>query len=125
MTDPMNMGSHLKIMVSIISHGNQKEIMDSGLIEALGNLPIVVRENMSECGSKVYEDLRKQFVQDRIDDKEHPGHSKYIHRSQTWNGVSPGMWESDDWVDYLRKNGFDAEADELRPTVNTIDSLFA
>ena len=89
------------------------------------SLVCYLRENMSECGSKVYEDLRRQFVQDRINDKEHPGHSKYVHRSQTWNGVSPGMWESDDWVDYLRKNGFDAEADELRPTINTIDSLFA
>ena len=79
---------------------------------------------MTECGSKVYEDLRKQYVQDRINDKEHPDHSKYVHRSQTWNGVSPGMWEEDAWVDYLRKHGFDAEADELRPTINTIDSLF-
>ena len=89
------------------------------------SLVCYLRENMTECGSKVYEDLRKQYVQDRINDKEHPDHSKYVHRSQTWNGVSPGMWEEDAWVDYLRKHGFDAEADELRPTVNTIDSLFA
>ena len=49
------------------------------------SLVCYLRENMTECGSKVYEDLRKQYVQDRINDKEHPDHSKYVHRSQTWN----------------------------------------
>ena len=89
------------------------------------SLVCYLRENMTICGSRAYEDLRKQYVQSRIDDKEHPGHAKYAHRSQAWNGVSPAMWEEDDWVHYLRSHGFDAEADELRPTINTIDSLFA
>ena len=89
------------------------------------SLVCYLRENMTICGSRAYEDLRKQYVQSRIDDKEHPGHAKYAHRSQAWNGVSPAMWEDDDWVHYLRSHGFDAEADELRPTINTIDSLFA
>lgn len=89
------------------------------------SLVCYLRENMTDCGSRAYEDLRKQYVQSRIEDKTHPEHNKYVHRSQTWNGVSPGMWDEDEWVHYLRSHGFDAEADKLRPTINTIDSLFA
>lgn len=89
------------------------------------SLVCYLRENMTECGSRAYEDLRKKYVQSRLEDKEHPEHKKYVHRSQMWNGVTAGMWEEDEWVDYLRKHGFDAEADELRPEINTIDTLFA
>ena len=58
-------------------------------------------------------------------DESRPEHKKYINYSQKWNGVFPNMWDSEEWVDYLRSHGFDDEADKLRPTINTIDSLFA
>ena len=89
------------------------------------SLVCYLRENMTQCGSRAYEDLRKQFVQSMIDDKSRPEHKKYSHASQTWNGVFPGMWESDEWVHYLRSNGFDEEANQIQPQINTIDSLFA
>ena len=88
------------------------------------SLVCYLRENMTQCGSRAYEDLRKQFVQSMIDDKSRPEHIKYSHASQSWNGVFPGMWESDEWIHYLRSNGFDAEANQIQPQINTIDSLF-
>ena len=88
------------------------------------SLVCYLRENMTQCGSRAYEDLRKQFVQSMIEDKTRPEHSNYTHKSQLWNGVYPGMWESDEWVHYLRSNGFDQEADQIQPPINTIDQFF-
>ena len=88
------------------------------------SLVCYLRENMTQCGSRAYEDLRKQFVQSMIDDKTRPEHKNYTHKSQIWNGVFPGMWESDEWVHYLRSNGFDQEADQIQPPINTIDQFF-
>ena len=88
------------------------------------SLVCYLRENMTQCGSRAYEDLRKQFVQSMIEDKTRPEHKNYTHKSQIWNGVFPGMWESDEWVHYLRSNGFDQEADQIQPPINTIDQFF-
>lgn len=89
------------------------------------SLVCYLRENMTLCGSRAYEDLRKSFVEDLMADESRPEHKKYVNYSQKWNGVFPNMWDSEEWVDYLRSHGFDDEADRLRPTINTIDSLFA
>jgi hypothetical protein len=65
------------------------------------------RESMLSCGSKKYEETRKNFVYMRRDNKEHP----LWHEG--WNGVSPGMWDTEEWANYLGWNGFAAEANDL------------
>jgi hypothetical protein len=54
---------------------------------------------MLELKSYDYELLRKQFVEERRMNKDHP-----LHRP-LWNGVSPGMWEEQEWYDYLHAHG--------------------
>jgi hypothetical protein len=57
---------------------------------------------MLELGSKEYEDTRYQFVEDRRTNQEHPEWRKL------WNGVSPAMWDSQEWYDYVEeKLGYD------------------
>jgi len=53
------------------------------------------REDMDGLGSWDYEMTRRQFVDDRRLNKEHPLWKEY------WNGVSPGMWSEQEWYDYL------------------------
>jgi hypothetical protein len=65
------------------------------------------RDSMLSCGSKKYEETRKNFVYMRRDDKSHP----LWHTG--WNGVSPGMWDTEEWANYLGFNGFPHEANEL------------
>jgi hypothetical protein len=52
---------------------------------------------MMELGSKEYEDCRERYVESRRTNKEHPGH---IGRS-LWNGISPSMWDDQEWYTYL------------------------
>jgi hypothetical protein len=65
------------------------------------------RESMLECGSKKYEDARRNFVNMRRLNKEH----KQWHEG--WNGVSPGMWDTEEWGRYLGNNGLLDEAEEV------------
>ena len=65
------------------------------------------RESMLNCGSKKYEETRKRFVYSRRDNKDH-------HLWHTgWNGVSPNMWETEEWANFLGNNGFAEEANEI------------
>lgn len=76
-----------------------------------GNTPIVLeesgerysivcyfREKMLELKTKEYEDTRFQFVESRRLNPEHP------EWRSLWNGISPGMWESSEWYDYLKNS---------------------
>lgn len=72
------------------------------------------REKMLDLKSWKYENLRKQFVEERRKD---PNHKYQRH---LWNGVSPNMWSSDEWGDYLKKHNMDDE-DRI---VNTSNTLF-
>ena len=65
------------------------------------------RESMLECGSKKYEDARRNFVNMRRLNKEHP------QWHEGWNGVSPGMWDTEEWGRYLGNNGLLDEAEEV------------
>ena len=65
------------------------------------------RESMLECGSKKYEEARKNFVYMRKNNREH----SLWHEG--WNGVSPGMWDTEEWGDYLGNNGLLDEAEEV------------
>lgn len=60
------------------------------------------REKMLKLNSYEYENARRQFVEDRKNNPEHP------EQRYRWNGVSSGMWQSQEWVDYLKeKNLFE------------------
>jgi len=72
------------------------------------------RTEMSTCGLKDYEDLRKQFVYFRRDNPEHPGRFNDDGTPRhKWNGISPGMFESAEWGNYLKINGLHEEGDAV------------
>ncbi|QMP83879.1 MAG: hypothetical protein [Caudoviricetes sp.] len=56
------------------------------------------REKMVDLKSWDYEMLRKQFVDERRTNKSHK-----LQRP-LWNGVSPGMWDDQEWFDYMKKH---------------------
>lgn len=56
------------------------------------------REKMVELKSWDYEMLRKQFVEERRLNKGHK------FQRPLWNGVSPGMWNDQEWYDYMKKH---------------------
>ena len=77
-----------------VMHGNTPIEMHDDEAERV-SLVCYFRENMLQLGSWEYEQTRKQFVDDRRTNKEHPEWRKL------WNGVSPSMWDSQEWYDYL------------------------
>jgi hypothetical protein len=56
------------------------------------------REKMVELKSWDYEQLRKKYIDDRRQNKDHK-----LWRS-LWNGVSTDMWQDQEWFDYMEKN---------------------
>jgi hypothetical protein len=83
-----------------ILHGNTPIVLDDPEAERI-SLVCYFREKMLELGSYEYENLRYQFVESRRLNKEHPGHDG----RHLWNGISEGMWESEEWYNYLKSNG--------------------
>ena len=76
-----------------VMHGNTPIVLGDAESERV-SLVVYFREKMLELGTKVYEDTRKQFVEDRRRNKEHP------EQRPLWNGVSPSMWDSEEWYEY-------------------------
>jgi hypothetical protein len=92
-----------------VIHGNTPIVLNDATAERV-SLVCYFREKMLELGSKEYEDCRYDFVEQRRLNKEHPD-QKYEDGSQRhlWNGVSPSMWDSEEWYEYLEsKLGRDA-----------------
>jgi hypothetical protein len=81
-----------------VMHGNTPIVCHDDEAERI-SLVVYFREKMLELGSKAYEDIRYNFVQDRKNNKEHP------NQKPLWNGVTEGMWKSDEWKEYLVNNG--------------------
>tara|TARA_B110000977_G_scaffold196760_1_gene277823 strand:+ start:5675 stop:6997 length:1323 start_codon:yes stop_codon:yes gene_type:complete len=83
-----------------VIHGNTPIVCEEGSERV--SLVVYLREKMLELGSKDYEDCRYEFVESRRLNKEHPS-QKYEDGTQRhlWNGVSPDMWNSDEWYEYL------------------------
>ena len=77
-----------------ILHGNTKFVETAEGGERISVIAYF-REDMLELGTKEYEDYRKLFVDTRRKDESHPLWRKL------WNGVSPKMWESKEWYDFL------------------------
>jgi hypothetical protein len=73
------------------------------------------REKMSELKSWDYEQLRKQYVEERRANKDH----KYYR--PLWNGVSPGMWDEQEWFDYMKKHNM---LDPYGKATSSLDSFF-
>jgi len=81
-------------------HGNTPIVPKTGDIADLERISLVCyfREDMLELGSKMYEDLRYQFVESR---RKNPNHPLWWER---WNGVSTGMWTEQEWYDFIKVN---------------------
>ena len=75
------------------------------------------REKMVELKSWDYEQLRKQYVDERRLNKEHK------HWRPLWNGVSPNMWEEQEWYDYMKSNNIEDPFEKPKPA--SLEHLFA
>lgn len=92
-------GDMLLINNHEVMHGNTPIVCEEGSERI--SLVCYFREKMLELGSKEYEDCRYDFVESRRLNKDHPGHKLEDGTDRhLWNGVSPGMWESDEWYEY-------------------------
>ncbi len=101
-----------------IIHGNTPIVCEEGSERI--SLVVYLRENMLELGSKDYEDLRYEYVESRRLNKEHKLWKKL------WNGVSPGMWEEQEWYDYLREKGGEEMLSKYHPkaTQGSLEEFF-
>lgn len=79
-----------------VIHGNTPIVLNDDVAERI-SIVCYFREKMLELGSHEYEEARYQFVESRRLNKEHPMWKKL------WNGVSPGMWDSQEWYEFLKK----------------------
>lgn len=102
-----------------VIHGNTPIVCEEGSERI--SLVCYFRENMLELGEKAYEDMRYDFVESRRLNKEHPMWKKL------WNGVSPGMWDSEEWYDYLRSRGAEKYLEMYHPAAlaGSLDEFFA
>lgn len=101
-------------------HGNTAIEGDEGFERM--SLVCYFREKMLDLGSWEYEQVRKLFVETRRQDRSHP---EWRH---LWNGVSPGMWDTQEWYDFLTKNLSEEEARKYHPEAfqkaATLEDLF-
>lgn len=87
-------------------HGNVPMISEEEGFQRL-SLVMYFREEMIECGSQKHEDMRRKFVYSRKDNHDHK------EWRQAWNGISPNMFQSREWIEYLYNNGAPEEAKKL------------
>lgn len=103
-----------------VMHGNTPIILNDAEAERV-SLVCYFREKMLELGSKEYEDCRYDFVEDRKNNKEHP------EQRPLWNGVSAGMWDTDEWYDYCEQKLGRDELLKYHPEAeksNSLESFF-
>ena len=103
-------------------HGNTPIEMQDDVAERV-SLVCYLREKMLELGSKEYEDHRFNYVECRRKNKEHR-----LQR-RLWNGISEGMWDEQEWYDYLERIGGKAMVEKYHPKayekISTLEDLFA
>jgi len=103
-------------------HGNTPIEMQDEVAERV-SLVCYLREKMLELGSKEYEDHRFNYVECRRKNKEHR-----LQR-RLWNGISEGMWDEQEWYDYLERIGGRAMVEKYHPKayekISTLEDLFA
>ena len=95
-------------------HGNDALVGDDN-----DRMTIVAyfREKMVDLKSWDYETLRKQYIFERHNNKDH----KYYR--PLWNGVSPNMWEEQEWYDYMKKHNMEDPYVEHKDA--SLEDLFA
>lgn len=76
-----------------IIHGNTPFVLGDDQAERV-SLVVYLREGMLQLGSYDYERCREDFVEGRRLDQSHPA------QRYKWNGITPGMWESEEWFKY-------------------------
>jgi hypothetical protein len=76
-------------------HGNDALVGDNN---DRMTLVAYFREKMLDLKSWDYENLRKQYIFERHNDRNH----KYYR--PLWNGVNPDMWLEQEWYDYMKKH---------------------
>lgn len=107
-----------------VIHGNTPiEAPDSGKEDLLRmSLVFYFREDMQHLGSWEYEKMRRTYVDERRLNKDHP-----LWR-QSWNGVSPGMWDEREWYNWLETNGGKNMLTEYHPKASeeegTLEAFF-
>lgn len=77
-----------------IIHGNTPINLNSPESERV-SLVVYLREGMLSLGTYEYEKAREDFVESRRLDPKHP------EQRYKWNGISPGLWDSNEWIEYL------------------------
>jgi hypothetical protein len=102
-------------------HGNTPIELHDETAERI-SLVCYLREKMLELGEDSWESLRYNFVEFRRKNKEHPLQRKL------WNGISPGMWESEEWFDFVENNNASGmrmgKYDKKREKTSTLEDLF-
>jgi hypothetical protein len=99
-----------------VMHGNTPiELLDEEAERV--SLVCYFREKMLELGSKEYEDTRYDFVESRRKNPDHP------EQRPLWNGVSAGMWESQEWYDFCESKLGRAELLKYHPEAEGQQSL--
>jgi len=99
-----------------VIHGNTPIVCEEGSERV--SLVVYLREKMLELGSWDYENLRYEYVESRRLNQEHPLWKKL------WNGVSPGMWDEQEWYDYLRVNGSEEMLQKYHPQTVSLEEFF-
>lgn len=118
-------GDMLLINNHEVMHGNTPIVCEEGSERI--SLVCYFREKMLELGSKEYEDCRYDFVESRRLNKDHPGHKLEDGSDRhLWNGVSPAMWESDEWYQYCEAKLGRAELLKYHPEAekNSLEEFF-
>jgi hypothetical protein len=98
-------------------HGNTPIVSpEVGELERI-SLVCYFREDMLELGSVEYENERFQFVEQRRKNSDHK-----LWRDG-WNGVSGGMWESEEWYDFLKSRGHEDMLHKYHPDSQKQDNI--
>ena len=94
-------------------HGNDELIGDDN-----DRMTIVAyfREKMVDLKSYDYEFLRKKYIDERRLNKDHR-----LQRN-LWNGVNAGMWEEQEWYDYMKAHNMPDPYEKEKQV--TLDSFF-
>lgn len=102
-----------------IIHGNTPIVLNNPEAERI-SLVCYFREKMLELKSYEYELARREFVEFRRSNKDHP-----LQRP-LWNGVSPGMWETQEWGDFLKSKGLEDEDGIVNQVIdNSLENFFS
>jgi len=92
-----------------VMHGNTPIVLDDDEADRI-SIVCYFREKMLELKSYDYELHRKKFIESRKNNPNHPLQHKL------WNGVSPGVFLGQEWIDYLK-------AHNIRDEDGLVDSL--